>query len=232
MKLRNTVFFVGVSILVLSGCGQESESTKEKASDPPKKQEEISNKENVKKVVNAVKDEDVRFKLLIDNERNVFVPIDEFKLDGKTYGFDDLEEGTSIYAYADQQGLNEEQAWTISGLATPRESEFTEIMEEYSDDFHKGQSPYEGADFDYTTISNVETEESEKGEEISADVTVHFHNVDGEEETETFETFAEPDASDKELDQGDVKDATTADVMNEDVPSEDRFIYVDKDSLG
>lgn len=82
MKLRNIAFLAGLAIIALSGCSQENESTKGKATDPPKQQKEISNKENIKKA-NAVKDEDIRFKLLIDNERNVFVPIDEFNLDGK-----------------------------------------------------------------------------------------------------------------------------------------------------
>lgn len=133
----------------------------------------------------------------------------------KTYGYDDPNTGRSLYVYAADQGLNEEQTNAVFSRSIPTESEFTEIMKEYSDDFHKGESSYEGADFDYTSISNVETEKSEKGEE----------------ETETFETFVEPDASGVVLDQESVKDATTADVMNEDIPTEDRFIYVDKDNL-
>src|SRR5699024_9000330 len=150
MKLRNIVF-IGLAVAAISGCTQENESTKEQASDPPKELEEVNNKENVQKVFNAIKDEDIRYKLLVDNERNVFIAMDNLDVDGKTYGFDDPHSGTSIYAYAADQGLNEEQAWAISGLATPKESEFTEIMEEYPDDFYNGESPYEGADFDYTT---------------------------------------------------------------------------------
>src|SRR5699024_10719243 len=136
---------------------------------------------------------------------NVFIAMDNLDVDGKTYGFDDPHSGTSIYAYAADQGLNEEQAWAISGLATPKESEFTEIMEEYPDDFYNGESPYEGADFDYTTISNAEIEKSEKGAKITADATVYFHTIDGEEKTETFQTSTEPDASDTDIDEDDIE---------------------------
>src|SRR5699024_12281797 len=136
--------------------------------------------------------------------------------------------GTSIYAHASENDLNKEQRDAIGALVTPSDSDLREMTENHSDDFKDGEFPYQGVDLDYVTLSNVETEESMAGEEITADVTVHWRSVDGEEKTETFETSAEPNMGDTELDEEEVEEALSADVMNEEIPTEDRFIYVDE----
>src|SRR5699024_5908189 len=211
--------------IALGACGQ-SEDAKEPEANPQEK-EDVGNKENVKAVVDAASDEDVRYKLDIDDEAHIFVISDVFIIDGTSYGYDEPDNiGTSVYAYAGEKELNQEQADALEVLVSPLDDDLKEITENYSDDFKDGEFPYQGVDLDYVTLSNVETEESMAGEEITADATVHWHSVDGEEKTETFETSAETEMGDTELDEEEVEEALSADVMNEKIPTEDRFIYI------
>lgn len=226
MKVKK-LFFTVIAAVALSACGQ-SEDAKEPEANPQEK-EDVGNKENVKAVVEAVNSPDTRYKLSINDEADIFVISDVFIIDGTSYGYDDPDNiGTSVYAYADKKELNQEQADALEVLASPLDDDLKEITENYSDDFKDGEFPYQGVDLDYVTLSNVETKESMAGEEITADITVHWHSVDGEEKTETFETSAEPEMGDTELDEEKVEEALSADVMNEEIPTEERFIYVDE----
>ena len=226
MKVKK-IFLVVIAAIALGACGQ-SEDAKEPEANPQEK-EDVGNKENVKAVVDAASDEDVRYKLDIDDEAHIFVISDVFIIDGTSYGYDEPDNiGTSVYAYAGEKELNQEQADALEVLVSPLDDDLKEITENYSDDFKDGEFPYQGVDLDYVTLSNVETEESMAGEEITADATVHWHSVDGEEKTETFETSAEPEMGDTELDEDEVEEALSADVMNEKIPTEDRFIYIDE----
>jgi len=226
MKVKK-IFLVVIAAIALGACGQ-SEDAKEPEANPQEK-EDVGNKENVKAVVDAASDEDVRYKLDIDDEAHIFVISDVFIIDGTSYGYDEPDNiGTSVYAYAGEKELNQEQADALEVLVSPLDDDLKEITENYSDDFKDGEFPYQGVDLDYVTLSNVETEESMAGEEITADATVHWHSVDGEEKTETFETSAEPEMGDTELDEEEVEEALSADVMNEKIPTEDRFIYIDE----
>lgn len=229
MKLKKIGLIV-IAAFALSACGQ-GENTKE-PEDTPQEKEDVGNKENVKTVVDAVSDEDVRYKMWIGDEADisiVSVSVGYFAGADKSYGFDDpYNIGTSVYAYADKKELNQEQAEALEVLVNPLDDDLKEITENYTDDFKDGEFPYQGVDLDYVTLSNVKTEESDKGEKITADVTVHWHSVDGTEKTETFETFTEPEMGDTELNEEDVEEALSADVMNEKIPTEDRFIYVDE----
>lgn len=232
MKIKRLGFIV-IAAVVLSACGQSEENTKESEANPQEK-EDVGNKENVKAVVDAVDDEDVRYKMWIDDEANIFVVSTSVGYfsgndENNSYGFDDpYNVGTSVYARASKKELNEEQRQAIEMLVNPSDSDLKEITEKYSDDFKDGEFPYQGVDLDYVTLSNVKTEESMAGEKITADVTVHWHSVDGTEKTEMFETSVEPEMGDTELDEEEVKEALSADVMNEEIPTEDRFIYVDE----
>lgn len=226
MKLKKIGLIV-IAAFVLSACAQ-SENTKEPEENPQEK-EDAGNKENVKVVVDAVSDEDVRYKLLINDEAYIFVASDKFYNKGISYGYDDpYGVGTSIYGFASNHDFNEEQREALGSLVNPSDDDLKKITENYTDDFKDGEFPYQGVDLDYVTLSNVKTEESDKGEKIIADVTVHWHSEDGTEKTETFETFTEPEMGDTELNEEDVEEALSADVMNEEIPTEDRFIYVDE----
>lgn len=229
MKVKKLLFIV-IAAIALSACGQ-SEGTKEPEANPQEK-EDVGNKENVKAVVDAASDEDVRYKMWIGDEADIEVVstfVGYFAGADNSYGFDDPDSiGTSVYAYADKKELNQEQTEALEVLVNPLDDDFKEITENYSDDFKDGEFPYQGVDLDYVTLSNVETEESMAGEEITADVIVHWHSVDGEEKTETFETSTEPEKGDTKLDEEKVEEALSADVMNEKIPTEDRFIYVDE----
>lgn len=233
-KISLLLLIVSVAI-VFSACGKESDNEKDSAA-KPQKEEKVTNEENVKAVVEAVKDPDVRYKIAINDEMYIFVIEDSFASKGTAYGFDDPDTGTSIYAYASKKDLNEEQASAISSLlgtsaVDENGKQLKDIGEYYPDDFRDGRYPYKGVDLDYMTLSNIETEPSEKGDnytKITADVTVHLHLMDGTEESKTFKSSAEPEIGDTQLDEEMVKEALSADVMNEEIPTEDRFIYEDK----
>src|SRR5699024_5433332 len=236
MKVKK-IFFIVIAAIALSACGQ-SEDTKEPEENPQEK-EDVGNKENVKAVVDAISDEDVRYKMWLDDEANVLVVgtnVGYFSgNDDNSYGFDDPDNiGTSIYAYADEKGLNQEQTDAIASLLYPENpvdedgTKLKNVGEYYPDDYKDGEFQYQGADLDYVTLSNVETEESMAGEEITADVTAHLHLADGTEESRTFQSSVEPETGDTELDEEEVEEALSADVMNEEITTEDRFIYVDE----
>lgn len=237
MKLKKIGLIV-IAALALSACGQ-AENTKE-PEETPQEKEDVGNKENVKAVVDAVSDENVRYKLAIDDEAHVFVVSDNFRIfsgndDDNSYGFNDPNNvGTSIYAYADEKKLNQQQTDAITSLLSSDNAvdeegtKLKNVGEYYPNDFKNGEFPHQGADLDYVTLSNVETEESMAGEEITADVTVHLHLADGTEESRVFHSSVEPEIGDTELDEKDVEEALSADVMNEEIPTEDRFIYVDE----
>lgn len=244
MKIKKTSFLIVVVIIVLgiSACGKEPENTRGTASKPEKKEVEdvaVTNKDNVKSVVDAVSDPEVRYKVAIDDEMHIFAISDNFRIfsgndEDNSYGFSDpYNIGTSVYAYASEKGLNEEQTATIIKLLSDsavdeQGKKIKDIAEYYPEDFTENKYPYQGTDIDYMTLSNIETEPSEKGEKITADVTVHLHLVDGTEESKTFKSSAEPEIGDTPLDEERVNKALSADVMNEEIPTEDRFIYVDK----
>lgn len=231
MKRGSIVFLIMVAVFALGACSQGSENTDNSSNNEQNEPEaeQPGNKENVEAVAKSLSNENTRYKLIIDDEADIFVILEDYNVDGDTYGFDDPKTGVSIYAHASEKGLNHEQAWGVSGLVNPSDEDLKEIMEKYPDDFRDGKYPYKGADFDYTTVSNVEAEDAEEGIEMTAEVDVHFHLKDGTEEVETVETSNVPDNGDTELDEGDVEDALNADIMNEDIPSDDRSVYVEDD---
>lgn len=236
MKQSRIIFLIFAAFLVLGACGQESESAEEEKSNNEQEEpeaEQPGNKENVEAVVKALSDESVRYKTWIDDENNMsVVGIDVGYFSGNddnnSYGFDNPKTGTSVYAYAHQNDLNEEQANAIWSLVEPPDN-FKDILENYPEGFNEKGYAYQGADLDYTTVSNVEAESAEEGAEITAEIDVHFHLKDGTEEVETVETSTVPDIGDTEIDEDEIDDALNADVMNEDIPTEDRFVYVDDD---
>ena len=237
MKRSRIIFLIFAAFLVLGACSPESESAEEEKSNNEQEKpeaEQPGNKENVEAVAKALSDKNVRYKTWIDDENNMSVVLTDVGYfsgneDDNSYGFDDPKTGTSVYAYAHQNDLNEEQENAIWSLVNPTEEDVDKIMEDYPEGFSEKGYPYQGADFDYTTVSNVEAESAEEGAEITAEIDVHFHLKDGTEEVETVETSTVPDIGDTELDEDKVDDALNADVMNEDIPTEDRFVYVDDD---
>lgn len=236
MKRGSIVFLIMVAVFALGACSQGSENTDNSSNNEQNEPEaeQPGNKENVEAVAKALSNENVRYKLWIDDETNISIVYSDIghfdgNEDDKTYGFDDPKTGTSVYAYAYKKGLNEEQREALLSLVEPSDDDFNEIMEDYPDGFRDGRMPYKEADFDYVTVSNVEAEDAEEGIEMTAEVDVHFHLKDGTEEVETVETSTVPDIGDTELDEDDVEDALNADVMNEEIPTDDRFVYVEDD---
>src|SRR5699024_12799969 len=118
MKVKK-IFFIVIAAIALSACGQ-SEDTKEPEENPQEK-EDVGNKENVKAVVDAISDEDVRYKMWLDDEANVLVVgtnVGYFSgNDDNSYGFDDSYNiGTFIYSYIDYKGIILKLTYAISSI--------------------------------------------------------------------------------------------------------------------
>lgn len=247
MKKNRLVFLLVliVGAVLISACGNEANNGS--ATTEEKKDEVVGNEKNAEAVVKALSDSEVRFKIYInDAEPYIFALNTSLSMsenghvmevgskgvtEGTTYGFDDPEKGTSVYAFAKQKGLNEEQRKAISSLASPKD--LFDLPEGYPEDFSFGGYPYLGADFDYVTLSNVKkelTNETEHEFRITADLTAHFHLVDGTEKTKKYEVSSVPEAGNEELDEDSVEVSLHADKMNEDIPNEKRSSYEEKGS--
>lgn len=238
-KLALLVVVVIGTVLFFSACGSKSNGNKEDPAAAEKQNKEARNEANVKAVVKAIGNSDVRFPIFIDDEGNIgaidtVVSVNDngsmmvSESGDITHGFDNPETGISVYAFAGQNKLNEEQIRAIGDLISPME--LFDIPEYYPDDF-SGSFPYKGADIDYLTLSNVQTEPSDEDDnnlQITADLTVHLHLVDGTKETKVIEVATVPEIGNTPLNEEKVESALSADKMNEDLPNEKRSFYKEK----
>ncbi|MBC2242232.1 hypothetical protein [Listeria booriae] len=236
-KILGIMVMVALVFVTLSACGNGEQAAKT----TEKTKEKIENKENVDAVVRAIKNPDVRYQLYIDYEADLFSMSTNFSVGDTSYGFDNPKTGTSIYAYAIKNKLNDEQAKSISGLIDSAENEDGKLVmgqgmsdydvrNEFPEAFNKYGIPYNGADADYVTLSNVKVNKSNKEnyqkikgyyQEISADVTIHVHLPNGVEKTKTYPTSFIPAVANTAITDEDKQQALHADVMN--LPLPNRF---------
>lgn len=238
MNIRKRSWFVslGLCLLVLSACGNSNAETD--ASEAQEvKHEVISNAQNVKTLVKAIKQPNVRYKLYIDGGEGLIDSVQTaYKgLNGKTYGYDDSNKGTSIDAFAINNGLNAQQAEALSTLSVWGEdkdgNDSQKVTSLYPDDFDRGGYPYrDGSDVDYSTLSNIKTTPSEDKKnytKITADVTIHLHLIDGTKVSHTYQTEVTPGEGNTKIDDATKKEALHADFMNQPWP-ENSILYKNK----
>lgn len=229
MKNRFTLLvMVIIGAVLFTACGNKPDKDDPVTEKNQGEAAEAENEENVNAVVNAISDAEIRFPVFIDDESHIEVVSSNATINGTTYGFDNPETGISVYAFAEQNGLNEEQAQAIWGLLST--DDVYDIPEKYPDDFSY-VFPYKGADIDYMTLSNVKTEPSGKDDNnlrITADLNVHLHLLDGTEAVEVYEVSKVPEIGDTPLDEKSVEWALDADKMNEKLPNEERSFYKEK----
>lgn len=231
MKMNKLVFLL-VLILgaaLFSACG--SKTNEGNTASGEKVNEAVGNKKNVEAVVDVISNDEIRFPAFVEYDNVLRAVETSARINGTTYGFDNPKDGISLYALADQKGLNKEQVTAIDFLirstaVDENGKELSEIGEYYPDDFNTEIFPYKGADIDYFTLTNVQVETSEKDDnnlQITADLNVHLHLLDGTEEIRTYKTSTVPDTGDTPLNENMVKSAFSADKMNEDLPNEERY---------
>lgn len=240
VKISRVIFLVSL-VLVLGACGNE-QATQTNAGKADVSKEKVVNADNVKGIVKAIKKSDVRFKLYIGDE-GYLVPVGTNAwIDDTTYGFDQPHKNTSIWAYALNNKLNEEQADGINSLlkngrmqdGSKAMDSSGDVRKEFPEAFYEEEYPYKGADIDYATLSNVKVMKSDQVgyQKITADVTIHLHLTDGTQQTRTYPTSYIPKTGNTKIKtdkygRDPVQEALHADVMNQPLPT-DRFIYVDK----
>lgn len=226
MNKFTLLLMVIIGAVLFTACG-----SKEDPAAKEKQDETAENEENVKAVVKAIGDGEIRFPAFIEYDGILKAVETNARINDTTYGFDNPETGISIYAFAEQNGLNEEQASAIDYLINfkvvdENGNELSKIGEYYPEDFDTDIFPYKGADIDYFTLTNVETkpsDEDDKNLQITADLNVHLHLIDGTEEVRTYKTSTVPKAGDTPLNENMVKNAFSADKMNEKLPNEERY---------
>ncbi|MDT0111624.1 hypothetical protein QJV45_14165 [Listeria booriae] len=240
MNIRKRFWFVsfGLCLLLLSACdNSNAETDASKAQEV--KHEVTSNAQNVKTLVKAIKQPNVRYKLYIDGGEGLVesVQTDYEDFNGKTYGYDDPNKGTSIDAFAIKNGLNAQQAGALSTLSEwggDKDGNASyKVTSLYPDDFTRGGYPYhDGSDVDYSTLSNIKTTPSEDEKnytKITADVTIHLHLIDGTKVSHTYQTEVTPGEGDTKIDEATKQKALYADVMNQPWPTAGG-VYMDKTS--
>lgn len=162
------------SAFTLGACGN-------KADEVEKSTTKVENQENVNAIVKAIKKQDVRYKLAIDDEMNLYVIDRQFTAltdhaeQIESYGFDRPRQSTSIYAYALKNDLNEEQTQSMLSLIAGGKTDKGDwvmgdggsegdIREDFPEGFNDGGQPYKGADVDYATLSNVKVKQATEAE--------------------------------------------------------------------
>lgn len=228
MNKFTLLLMVIIGAVLLTACGSKPDKGDPAAKE--KQDEAAENEENVKAVLNAIGDAEVRFPAFMYDSILGAVE-DQVSIGDTTYGFDNPETGISIYAFAEQNGLNEEQAKAINFLidfkaVDENGNELSKIGEYYPEDFETDIFPYKGADIDYFTLTNVETKPSDEDDnnlQITADLNVHLHLIDGTEEVRTYKTSTVPETGDTPLNEKVVEMAYSADKMNEKLPNEERY---------
>ncbi|MBC2258843.1 hypothetical protein [Listeria booriae] len=238
MNIRKGFWFVslGLCFLILSACGNSNaETDSSKAQEV--KHEVTSNAQNVKTLVKAIKQPNVRYKLFIDGGEGFVLPLmtDYEDFYGKSYGYDNPQEGTSIYAFALKNGLDNGLAQALSDLVMSGKDKdgnyVKDVASLYPNDFYDGSLPYhDGSDVDYSTLSNIKTAPSEDEKnytKITADVTIHLHLMDGTKVSHTYQTEVTPGEGETKIDETTKQEALHADIMNQPWPTIG-IVYRDK----
>lgn len=240
MKLKRLGILVGMfSLLVLGACSKENKEMSN-TTQTTSSEVTVSNKANVKGLVKALEKKNLKFKLGSGDEWNLTViqTYQPLVMNGdgggehRRYGYDNPTEGTSIVAYADNQKLNQEQsnalAFLLGSAVDEKGDNYDEIWKDFPECF-TSHYPNEGVSFDYVTVSNVQTEEVEEPKDfevITAEITLHFRQVDGIEVTKKYYGKVMPNAGETPLDKKEVEEATHVEIMNEPLPTKDRLGYV------
>lgn len=235
MKIKKIGLLVGVSLLtmVLVACGNNEDSVASAKQNNVQKKITYDNQENVDGVIEALNSIKTKFKassLSWDDGGECWVIYTSYSLfyydDNQSltdYGYDDPEKGTSIVAFAANNGLNDAQSNAIYSLSSGYDENgisSEEIWKNYPNDADN-ISPYQGADVDYVTISDLKKEPSETEPnklQITGKVTYHLHLLDGTEVDHEFKTSATPDSKTDPIDEKFIEEALHVDKMNEDLP--------------
>ncbi|STE38122.1 hypothetical protein [Enterococcus mundtii] len=234
MKIKKIGLLVGLSLLTMGlvACGNNEDSVASTKQNNVQKKVTYDNQENVDGVIEALNSVKPKFKASsLDWEDGgecwvIYTSYGLFSDDNRTvteYGYDDPVKGTSIVAFATKNGLNNEQSNAIYSLSSGYDENgisSEEIWKNYPNDA-ENISPYQGADVDYVTISDLKTEPSETEPnklQITGKVTYHLHLLDGTEVDHEFKTSATPDSKTGPIDEKFVEDALHPDKMNEDLP--------------
>lgn len=234
MKIKKIGLLVGLSLLTMGlvACGNNEDGVASAKQNNVQEKVTYDNQENVDGVIEALNNVKPKFKASsLDSDGGgecevIYTSYGIFSDDMKSmtdYGYDDPEKGTSIVAFAAKNNLNDAQKSAISSLSSGydengRSSE--NIWKNYPNDAYD-IAPYQGADVDYVTISDLKTEPS--GEEpnklkITGKVTYHLHLLDGTEVDHEFKTSATPDSKTEPIDEKTIEEALNVDKMNEDLP--------------
>ena len=249
MKLKKLGLVVGLSLMTMGlvACGNSTGSETANAAKEVSKKSKVvyENQKNVDGVIKALNSVQPKFKansgdwdggggvnIIYASEKVWSHTVtgdkteEQQAADYLTYGYDDPKTGISEVAFADQNNLNNAQLVAVdyltSGVDKENKLRSKDIWKNYPDDaVASNGSPYQGADIDYVTVSNLETEPSEKEPNmlmITGKVTYHLHLLDGSEVDHEFTTSATPDSSTEPIDEEDIEDAYGADKMNEELP--------------
>lgn len=209
-----------------------------------------TNEKNTQELAKALKKKNLKFKLatgdtsdqlgVVSVTQNMSDRVSSprpRKADGtfkySEYGFNQpTKGGTSLVAYASQQNMNKEQEeameYVVGGAEDKDGDDMEQLYKHFPSSFTDNDYPIEGMSLDNVTVSNVKVSDVKNSDErtkgfknISADITVHITNPDGEKETALYHGSTMPNAGDTPLDKDEVKKANHAQVMNKPVPNTD-----------